>query len=186
MRIFWNAWQYLVIYQLLEEFKTVSKKEFKRNNLLLSRVYLSFAQLLILSGDYKHALKHLIDYQSLSLDKKNSTNFVDSELHLLMLYHLMDKQDVFDKSFETVKRKERIEAIFFNEDQKKLFSAFHSIYKGDKVNKFDYNGREGWLKVYFDVLTNVSFNDAVNAQFDCSKFVSLPEETTFLTWLRGV
>lgn len=173
-----------IIYKLLEEFKTVSKKEFKRNNLLLSRVYLSFAQLLILSGDYKHALKHLIEYQSLSLDKKNSTNFVDSELHLLMLYHLMDKQDVFDKGFETVKRKERIEAIVFNEDQKMLFAAFHSIYKGDKVGKFDYKGRKGWLKVYGDVLTNVSFNDAVHAQYDSSKFVSLPEETTFLKWLR--
>ena len=43
---------------------------------------------------------------------------------------------------------------------------------------------ERWLKVYGDVLTNVPFNDAVHAQYDSSKFVSLPEETTFLTWLR--
>ena len=111
-----------VINQLLEEFKTVSKKEFRRNNLLVSRVYLLFAQLLILSGDFKHALLHLIDYQSLSLDKKNSSYFVDSELHLLMVYHLMGKQDVFDKNVETIKRKERIEIVY--SDQKLLFDAF--------------------------------------------------------------
>ncbi len=175
-----------VIYQLLEEFKIVSKKEFKRNNLLLSRVYLSFAQLLILSGDYKHALRHLIEYQSLSLDKKNSTNFVDSELHLLMLYYLMEKQDVFDKSFETIKRKERIEAVIFNADQKILFSSFYSVYKGDKVSQFDYKGRKGWLKVYLDVLSGISFKEALNNQFDSSKFLSLPDETTFLKWLREI
>ena len=173
-----------VINQLLDEFKKVSKKEFKRNNLLLSRVYLSFAQLLILSGDYKHALKHLIEYQSLSLDKKNSTNFVDSEFHLLMLFHLRGKQDVFDKTFETIKRKERIEAITFNEHQKMLFTAFQAVYKGEKLTKHEYNGKKGWLKVYFDVLTNIPFEEAVNTQFDSSKFVSLPEEITFLEWLR--
>lgn len=173
-----------VITQLLDEFKKVSKKEFKRNNLLLSRVYLSFAQLLILSGDYKHALKHLIEYQSLSLDKKNSTNFVDSELHLLMLFHLRRKQDVFDKTFETLKRKERIEAITFNEHQKMLFMAFSSIYKGEKLTKHKYKGKKGWLKVYFDVLINIPFKEAVNTQFDSSKFISLPEETSFLEWLR--
>ena len=175
-----------VINQLLDEFKKVSKKEFKRNNLLLSRVYLSFAQLLILSRDYKRALKHLIEYQSLSLDKKNSTNFVDSELHLLMLFHLSGKQDVFDKTFETIKRKLRIEAIIFNEYQKMLFNAFQSIYKGEKIVRHEYIGKKGWLKVYFDVLINVPFEEAVRTQFDSSKFLNLPEEITFLEWLRSL
>lgn len=171
--------------RLLEEFKTVSKKEFKRNNLLVSRVYLSFAQLLILSGDYKHALRHLIEYQSLSLDKKNSTNFVDSELHLLMVYNLMGKQDVFDKSVETIRRKERIETIVFNVDQKILFDAFYAIYKEKPVEQIDYKGRKGWLKVYIDILSKVSLDNAIKSQFDTSKFVDLPEERTFLDWLSS-
>jgi len=175
-----------VINQLLEEFKAVSKKEFKRNTLLLSRVYLSFAQLLILSGDYKQALRHLIEYQSLSLDKKNSTNFVDSELHLLMLYHLMGKQDVFDKGFETIKRKARIEVIAFNDDQNILFDVFHSIYKGEKLGTIDYNGKKSWLKIYIDVLSGISLKEAVKVQFDSSKFLHLPEEKTFMEWLKKI
>lgn len=175
-----------VIFQLLNEFKTVSKKEFKRNNLLLSRVYLSFSQLLILSGDYKHSFRHLIEYQSLSLDKKNSTNFLDSELHLLMLYFLRDKQDVFDRIIETLRRKERIDAVVFNEDQKILFQAFYSIYKGDKVTGYDYKGRKGWLKVYLDALSGITFQEAVKNQFNSTRFVSLPNETKFLEWLSRV
>lgn len=172
-----------VINQLLEEFKTVSKKEFRRNNLLVSRVYLLFAQLLILSGDFKHALLHLIDYQSLSLDKKNSSYFVDSELHLLMVYHLMGKQDVFDKNVETIKRKERIEAIVFTPDQKLLFDAFFAIYDDQKFKGVTYNGKEGWLKVYLDVLSKKPLKEAVHKQFNKDNFIDLPEERKFLQWL---
>ena len=172
-----------VINQLLEEFKTVSKKEFRRNNLLVSRVYLLFAQLLILSGDFKHALLHLIDYQSLSLDKKNSSYFVDSELHLLMVYHLMGKQDVFDKNVETIKRKERIEAIVFTPDQKLLFDAFFAIYDDQKLKGVTYNGKEGWLKVYLDVLSKKPLKEAVHKQFNKDNFIDLPEERKFLQWL---
>lgn len=174
-----------VISRLLEEFKTVSKKEFRRNNLLVSRVYLSFAQLLILSGDFKFALKHLIEYQSLSLDKKNSTNFVDSELHLLMLYHLMGKQDVFDNSVETIRRKERIETIVFTPDQKALFQAFLAVYKGTEIEDFNYNGNKKWLKIYIDVLAKMPLEEAIKAQYDNSKFKDLPEEMAFLKSLKA-
>lgn len=175
-----------VISRLLEEFKTVSKKEFRRNNLLVSRVYLSFAQLLILSGDFKFALRHLIEYQSLSLDKKNSTNFVDSELHMLMLYHLMGKQDVFDNSVETIRRKERIETIVFTPDQKALFEAFLAVYKDEEVSEFVYSGNKKWLKIYIDVLSKVSLEDAIKAQYDSTKFKDLPEELEFLTSLEEI
>lgn len=173
-----------VIDSLLEEFKTVSKKEFRRNNLLVSRVYLSFSQLLILSGDFKHALRHLIEYQSLSIDKKNSTYFVDSELHLLMVYHLMEKQDVFDKSVETIRRKDRIETIVFNSDQKTLFNAFYAVYKDEKIETSNYQGNKGWLKVYLDVLSGVPLAEAVKRKFDKNNFKDLPLEIEFLSWLE--
>lgn len=175
-----------VIEGLLEEFKLVSKKEFRRNNLLVSRVYLSFAQLLILLGDFKFALRHLIEYQSLSLDKKNSTNFVDSELHLLMLYHLMGKQDVFDNSVETIRRKERIETIVFTPDQKALFQAFLAVYKGNEVNEFVYSGNKKWLKIYIDVLSKVPLKEAIKEQYDSSKFQELPNELAFLDALENI
>ena len=103
-----------------------------------------------------------------------------------MLFHLSGKQDVFDKTFETIKRKLRIEAIIFNEYQKMLFDAFQSIYKGEKIVRHEYIGKKGWLKVYFDVLINVPFEEAVRTQFDSSKFLNLPEEITFLEWLRSL
>lgn len=173
-----------VIERLLKEFKTVSKKEFKRNNLLVSRVYLSFAQLLILSGDYKHALNHLIEYQSLSLDKKNSTYFVNSELHLLMVYYLMDKKDVFNKSVESIRRKDKIGTIIFNADQKILFNAFSSVDKDEEIKKVDYEGNKGWLKVYLNVLSNVPIEEAIEKEFDNNKFKTLPDEAEFLSWLK--
>jgi hypothetical protein len=172
-----------LINRLLEEFKTVSKKEFKRNNLLVSRVYLSFAQLLILSGDYKRALQHLIEYQSLSLDKKNSTYFLDSELHLLMVYHLMNKREVFNKSVESIWRKNKTETIIFNTDQKILFNSFYSVNKNEEIKREDYEGRKGWLKVYLNVLSHTSMKEAVEVEFDKNKFENLPNEKDFLSWL---
>ncbi len=174
------------INNLIEEFKWASKKEFKRNKLLVSRVYLSFAQLLILSGDYKHALQHLIEYQSLSLDKKNSTFFVDSELHLLMVHYLMDKPDVFDKSVETIRRKERVETIIFNDEQKVLFDAFFSIYKNGKVEEVNYQGNKAWLKVYLEVLQKTPMEDAVKSQFNLSKAVESQKDEKYLEWLNSL
>lgn len=170
------------INNLLQQFKDASRKEFKKNNLLISRMYLSFAQLLIFSGNYKAALKHLIEFQSLSLDKKKSTNFVDSELHLLMVYHLMDKNDVFDRLVETLKRKSKVEIIQFNEDQQILFDAFQTVYKHEKYIN-NYEGNKLWLIIYLEVLTGETIQDTVGKNFSKDKFEDLKDDVLYLNQL---
>lgn len=167
------------INNLIEEFKEASKREFKKNVLLVSRMYLSFSQLLIFSGSYKLALQHLIEFQAISLDKKKSTNFIDSELHLLMVYYLMEKQDVYDRQVETLRRKSRVEIIHFNEDQQLLFDAFYKVYKeGSYDNK--YTGNKPWLKIYLEVLSGKTMEQTVNTHFSQNKFIELQEDVSFL------
>jgi len=109
---------------------------------------------------------------------ENKTIYDNSPVEMAKIYQ--------DKGFETIKRKARIEVIAFNDDQNILFDVFHSIYKGEKLGTIDYNGKKSWLKIYIDVLSGISLKEAVKVQFDSSKFLHLPEEKTFMEWLKKI
>lgn len=148
------------IERLITEFKEVSNKEFKRNNLLVSRTYLALSQLLILTGDYKKAIRNLIDFQSLALDKKTSEYFIQSEMNLLFVYYQMEKMDVFDSRFLSIRKKVRAETIELDDDLMQLFYAFDNVYSQKSKHTIEYTGSKVWLKIYLAVLNGAKMEDA--------------------------
>lgn len=154
------------IEKLIAEFKEVSNKEFKQNNLLVSRTYLSLSQMLILTGDYKKAIRNLIDFQSLALDKKTSEYFIQSELNLLFVYYQMEKMDVFDSKFLSLRKKVRAETIELKEDVLQLYYAFDNVYSQKTKHNVEYKGNKVWLKIYLSVLSGTKMNDARTENYD--------------------
>lgn len=175
----------LEIETIISEFKELISSSVQKNMLLVSRTYLAISELLIFSQQYKLALQYIIEFQALSLDKKHSEYFSESELHLLMLYKQMDKIDIFDNLVLSIKKRLRSESIVFNQDQQFMFSSFNYYHKG-KISKIElYTGKKKWINIYCEVLKGKSMNLAHRSHFQAPNVDFNEAEDLLLKYIKG-
>lgn len=112
--------------KLLEEFKEVLKTKKIANTQLVSRIYLAFIELLIISNELKTALKFLVEFFYLLKKNKNSINYVEGEVYSIITNSLTGNQDVSENQTINLIRKIKRNNINMGKDLAVLFELIQN------------------------------------------------------------
>ncbi len=129
--------------ELIIEFKNILKKKLIVNNQLISRIYLAFIEILIISNELKKAQEFLVDFFYLLKKSKNSINYIQGEIYSIIANSLLGNLDVSESQTTNLKRKIRRYEIDLGKDLATLFQLLqHNITRkeqsvNDYLNEID-------------------------------------------------
>lgn len=123
---------------LFEEFKEVLKKNIIDNKHLVSRIYLAFIELFIISNKFKKAQEFLVDFFYLLKKSKTSINYIEGEVFSIITNFLVGNLDISESQTINLRRKVKRNNIDLGKDLKSLFELLqHSTTKKEKsINEY--------------------------------------------------
>jgi hypothetical protein len=114
------------------------------NSNLIGRTYWALAELFILHDQPKEALKLIIHFQDIYKSNRSSNYFLESEIGLIIVYHVLKKDDEFDKKIEYVQRKAKEKKYILAQDHKVIMEVFRYIsknYQKDTKKLLEYSNK---------------------------------------------
>jgi hypothetical protein len=101
------------------------------NDKLVGRTLWSLAEALIMHNQPKRALKEIINFQDVFKSYMKSNYFLESEIGLIIIYHLLNKDAEFDRKIKYVERKIKEGEYVLEGDQKIMMKVLAKIEKRD-------------------------------------------------------
>jgi hypothetical protein len=102
------------------------------NDKLVGRTLWSLAEAQIMHNQPKKALKEIINFQDVFKHNMLSNYFLESEIGIIIIYHLLNKDAEFDRKFRYVDRKIKEGEYVLEGDQKIMMKVLAKIEKRDK------------------------------------------------------
>ena len=176
------------ILELTKLFKDVIAKNHISNHILIGRIYLSLAELYILTGNNKSAIPLLVDFFNLSKKNKYSKHYIEGDIHFIVANYLMNKHDTFENSLEALNRKIRRNELELDPDQLTLLEVLNSMYKND-IKDIDYylkslKNRQSYRIYIHKLIKSNSIDEIRKEYFIINDSNYVPKEDVFLSSIR--
>lgn len=168
---------------LVNDFKVLVESKTLSNKILISRTYLSLAELLLLIGEERKVIPLLIEYQDWDKTNKTSKSFIDSELLFLQVYWRRQKNDAFDAKIIYVDKQLSTAKISLDDEQAVVLKLLKRLKTGEDVTNMVLDDIKKQSTKLLMKQLNPSVNiDKMNIDFD-DDFV--PSSDKLLVMLRG-
>ncbi len=155
------------IKDLLDTVQKVVTENVHVNSKLLGITLWNLAELMLLHNRLKEALKWIIEFQNHSKENKLSSLYIESEIGLLLIYWLSNKEDEFKRKLKFIQHKISSNDYILEKEQFIMFEILTLLSKDVDTNKFDVFAKaitisENRLyKIFlFSIISNTNINEA--------------------------
>ncbi|MFZ9956479.1 MAG: hypothetical protein ACO3E1_10205 [Flavobacteriales bacterium] len=161
---------------LVDEVHDTINTKIQMNDKLVGRTLWSLAEALIMHNQPKRALKEIINFQDIFKNNMKSNYFLESEIGLIIIYHLLNKDAEFDRKIKYVQRKIKAGEYVLEGDQKIMIHVLKKIEKRDKNLKefieeqsVNITRNKMYVSILKAIANNVSVDDSRKHLFKFSE-----------------
>jgi len=137
------------------------------NDKLVGRTLWSLAEAFIMHNQPKRALTAIINFQDVFKSNKKSNYYLESEIGLMIIYHLLNKDAEFDRKIRNVDRKIKEGVYVLEGDQNIMMKVLMKIEKMDsnlidfvKQSRKNIARNKMYLTILNALAANVSADDS--------------------------
>jgi len=143
--------------KIVDEVHDAINSKIQMNANLVGRTLWSLAELFVMHNQPKQALKEIINFQDIFKNNKRSNYFVESEIALVIIYYILNKEVEFERKLQYISKKIKEGEMSLEGEQKEIYNILIEISKVERPQKEFLKEKLNKLKI------NVFYKTYVNS-----------------------